>query len=439
MRATLDRLTETGTHLRAVEDNNTSAIGSLFDDVLDKAAVADRTAPIQVNAATRSGAIAEQLKGIFDNISGAELTVAVDGHDHFAATTKGDPELIIVEVDPSAAADLDRVVQIVEWAAGDVPVIVTCDDTSMTTCRQLMRMGVADVLPQPIAEEDVLGSLSAMAGKLGGHRTPKSADRHDRLGKVISFARACGGAGATTIALESAAYLHRRGESVASVCVLDFDVQYGDVAVSMDLRPRAGIYQILEYPARLDLGLLESCMSRHESGVDVLASPSEIIPMHALDVDTAKRIVRLAQRKYDYVVVDMPHAWTDWTAHVLAMSDLVVMVLPVTVAGVHRTLRTLQLMSDQKLSALPTALVANRVNDSWRFTGRLKETERALGTSIPYTIRGDWKNVSAARDRGVFVADVAAKSKVVTDVANFLESVIDRFHLEQSREAPAMV
>lgn len=414
--------------LRVIDSQSEKSGNSVSAPSTIKIGFADRhNRALRVLGVAQSGQTADDMVAAFDGIGDVELNVTLAGPSAISQRDGQDLfDLLLVEIDPTDQSDLEHLRHAVHGYGGDAPILATCKDASMPVCRQLMRIGVADIIPQPIARGDLVASLPAIIDKVH----VKKGTGGERQGKVLSFLRANGGAGTTTIALESAAYLRKRFSGQGgTVCVLDLDLQFGDVAVAMDLSPSTSIYQILETPARLDGELLRSCMSRHESGIWVLAASPDVIPMTALDSETAKKLIRVARQQFDFVIVDLPYSWMDWTAHVLAASDLVSLVMPMTVSGVHHTLRTLRVMQEQRLTGLPIAIVGNRVADTWRVTGRIKEIERALGRSIAATIRGDWKSASAARDRGVFVADAAPKSKVVADIAKFMESAVEQYQL----------
>lgn len=93
-------------------------------------------------------------------------------------------------------------------------------------------------------------------------------------GAVVTFMRASGGMGATTLAINAAYALTRSTDAVPPrVCVLDLDPQFGNVALYLDLGYGRGIVDIIRSPSRLDGELLRGAMLQHHSGMHVLTAP----------------------------------------------------------------------------------------------------------------------------------------------------------------------
>ena len=273
---------------------------------------------------------------------------------------------------------------------------------------------------QPISQLDVRNALNVAVSKLS---QPIAAD-----GKAVTFLRSCGGAGATTLAVQTALSLARMDRKDAKrVCLIDFDLQNGNVALALDLQENVGVQQILESPSRLDGDFLLGSILRHRSGIDVLAAPDRIIPLNAMTGDTAYEILDMAKSVYDYVVVDMPLAWTDWTSYVLGASHLVALVTDINVTSVQRCRRILNLIAEQELDDVPLPILANRFKGGFSAKARKRQAEKALGTPIAHYIRPDAETAGAARDRGVVLGDVKKKSVIEKDVDSFVEYVHDRF------------
>jgi pilus assembly protein CpaE len=299
-------------------------------------------------------------------------------------------------------------------------VLATAEQADFEGIRRLMRMGVADFIPQPMSQVDVRNALNVALSKLS---QPVSAD-----GKIITFLRSCGGAGATTIAVQAAqtlAHMHRKEPK--RVCLIDFDLQFGNIALSLDLEENVGIQQILESPSRLDGDFFLGSILRHRSGIDVLATPERIIPLNAMSGDTAYEIVDMARSIYDYVVVDMPLAWTDWTSFVVGTSHVVGLVTDINVTAVQRCRRLLNLIAEQELDDIPLTIIANRFKGGFSAKSRKRQAEKALGAPITHFIRADAEVACAARDRGVVLSEVKKRSVIEKDIESLVQHIHDNF------------
>ncbi|MFQ5772985.1 MAG: CpaE family protein [Kiloniellaceae bacterium] len=376
---------------------------------------------MNVIAVMRSSASGAALRSACAGVNGARVNL----HLGTLAEVMGeipavrDPDVLLVEVDPRDAGEMARLQSILRARFPAVPVVATAAEASLQDIRQLMRLGVVDFVPQPIQRTDLAGALDYAASVRQGAREPGPA-----LGQTIGFMKAGGGVGATTLAVQSACALAARAKpSGRSVCLLDLDVQFGAAALYLDLDDRVGLTDLLEAPERLDGELLRSVMGRHDSGLDVLAAPREVVALDSLTPEFVAGCLDLARRAYATVVVDLPMAWTPWSHNAVQCCDLVVLVTQLTVAGIRQAKRQLETMQAHGLQDVPVRLALNRYRKGWGRSARLKEAERALGRRFDHFVPSDFKIVSEAINQGVPLSRVRKRSKVEIGVHELLDGL----------------
>ena len=326
------------------------------------------------------------------------------------------PDLLLVDVAFDEGGDLNELSHLLRDHASDMAVVATAQDQNFEGVRRLMRMGVSDFIPQPINPIDVRGAVEVATSKLT--QRPRGVD-----GVVFSFIRSCGGAGATTLAIQAAAELAGDRKDPKRVCLIDFDLQLGNIAIALDIKDNVGLRQIIENPDRLDDEYIMGAVTHHSSGIDILAAPDVILPMEAMTPELAEQIMFWARRHYDFVVIDMPHAWTNWTGYVLGASDLITLVTEVSVTAMQRCKRQFDILAQQELEDVPLAVVVNRFKQNLTTKSRAKQAESALGRRIDYFIRPDASTANAARDQGVLLREIKRKSAIEKDMSKFLAEV----------------
>jgi pilus assembly protein CpaE len=319
-------------------------------------------------------------------------------------------DALLVDVDIHDAQDMDALGRLTAEAAGaGVPVLVTTTDLSAATVRRLLRDGIADFIPQPLDRRDVLDALQNIGRQKG--RNPNA---EPPRGRLLTFSRASGGAGATTLAVNVAHGLARpRGPRRADVCLIDLDLHFGTAALQLDLGQTAGLLDIVRAPERLDAALFSSSLVEHRSGLRVLPAPSAPMPLEALRPDLVEALLELARSQFDYVVVDLPIALTQWTETVLHHSDLVYLVTQLNVPAVRQLRRLLDVIEETGLYNLPVQLVLNRLQGSFGWSSGVKrrQAEKALGRPFDYCIRDQFEILNEAANRGCPVLDVRRYSR----------------------------
>nr|WP_255696776.1 AAA family ATPase [Sandaracinobacteroides sayramensis] len=301
---------------------------------------------------------------------------------------------------------------------GQLPVIAAVDGLTVADTRTLLRAGALDVLPLPFTAEELRQAVEPArrparpAASRGAPQQPR------RQGKVVAFLGTTGGAGVTSVATQ----LGILWAANAKVCCIDFDVQFGNAALLMDLRPSLHLGHLIEDAERLDPDLLQSVAMAHPSGMALVACPSEMMPLDIVSIEFVDRLLRLATQVYDVVLVDLPSAWTEWTVRVLQRADTIAMVTGLGVPGLHQARRQLEVIEANGLMP-KLKIVANRVQKGLFGKVDLKETEAVLGRKVEFTLADDPAAVSAANDEGRSLKEVKPSSRVLKDLKALAESL----------------
>lgn len=344
-------------------------------------------------------------------------------------------DVLLLEVDPHDQGDIEALDQIVNKLFPDVPVLGTATNATVQDVRQLMRIGVVDFVPQPILRSDLLAAL-----ELAARRRAQTGSGRGPRGKVISFLKACGGSGATTLAVQSGCILAQaRQASGEAVCLIDLDVQFGTAALYLDLDNRMSIGDLLESPERLDAELFATVTSKHESGLRVMAAPRDTITLDSVTSKFMKACLRVARENFAYTLLDLPMAWTAWSYLALAQSDLVFVVTQCSVAGIRQAKRQVQTMMAEGLSDANVRIVLNRYDKGWGKAISLKEAEKALGRRVDYCVGNDYKLVSEALNQGVALSEIKKRSGVEKGIRAMIENSITAMTEGEQRAEPQFI
>jgi len=305
-------------------------------------------------------------------------------------------DVIFLDID---TGDKDQMRALAQFAAeaGTAPIVVTAARLDVASMREFMRIGLTDVLPQPLVGQDVVDALRGAAERRPVAVLPPEREDDRPASFVVSFLKSGGGVGATSLAVQAAAALGR-DKTAASLCLLDFDIQFGSAALLMDAEQHIGVVELARDLTRFDGALLRGAMVRPYQRFDLLAAPSSIYPVSELDAEAVVTILRTARREYREVIVDLPTLWSDWVLATLANSDAIVLVVQLTVPSLRRAKRQIEMLQIELLDHVPLYVVANRTATGM-FGSKdipLKDAAKALGRAIDATIPDDPAMRSAA-------------------------------------------
>lgn len=316
----------------------------------------------------------------------------------------------IVEV----AADVPESVQRFQTLAkrSRTPLIAAVYEAPLALVRSLIRSGAHDVLPLPIDLAEIEASLAPLRDKLAQE---SMAEAH--RGKLVAVIKSAGGAGATSLLGQLAIrHAEREASSGRQTCLIDFDVQFGDAAFQLGLRPKLSLADLFEAGSRLDGDLLRATVTEHPSGLKVIAAPPDMMPLESLADDQVLDIVDLATAEFATVFLDLPTNWANWSLSMLARSDLVLLVTEISIPALRQARRQLDLIRSQDLGDLEIRVVANRCQSGLFSNIRPADVRKALGYDVAYTVAEDDAVMRAAADRGVPIAEIKRKSAVGRDI-----------------------
>jgi pilus assembly protein CpaE len=204
-------------------------------------------------------------------------------HDVVIIDLDGNPELALNIVE-SICDDGSRTV-IVFSAQADQELVVRC-----------MRAGARELLVLPISAADMADALARITVRLPGAHPARR-----KSGHLFVFIGAKGGCGVTTIASIFAVLLAQ--ESRDKTLLIDLGIPLGDVAINLGISAKFSTDSAFQDSSRLDTNFLASLLTRHSSGLFVLAAPGEF-PRTEVTVDTVNKLLAVARQSFDYVVVD---------------------------------------------------------------------------------------------------------------------------------------
>lgn len=279
--------------------------------------------------------------------------------------------------------------------------------------RRLFRAGARDVLAPPVTNDQIMSALSEAIGPL---------DNGEARGAVLGIVKASGGVGATTLAVNIAGYFANPPQGKKEprpdpvrVAILDFDLQFGDAALALDIIPRKDLTEILRTPKRFDAHFLDGVVERHRSGAHLLSAPQSIVPLEAIDASVALSIVDVAASRYDFVILQFPAAWTDWTGALLRRAERLLLVSAPTVRGVAGARRILDAAAEMNVDPAAWSIAFNRLNSILEGGDIVDQARRSLGAKVIGTLSED-AAVRAAGDRGRLIWESAPNARFAKEL-----------------------
>lgn len=365
-------------------------------------------------------ASASRLAELADGVAGGQVSalslVAVPDGEPVPADVVAAARVLVVAVDHASPASMARVGQI-RAARADLPLIVALADASMAQVRTLVRQGVSDVASLPFDCDELISRILdvSAAGAMPGH---------GHLAPMIALVGGTNGGGATTALTHLAAELAGMGER--KCCVIDLDLQFGDVAAYLGESPALSVVDLLEAGDRLDAEFMRSAAKETGHGFTILSAPHAIAPLEGVDIDQLLRLLEIARREYDLVLLDLPANWTNWTLSAALASNEILLLTDQSLAGLRQARRMIEMFAAVGLTRSRIRLVVNRVEKKLFQSISVNDVADALGCDVWATLAEDGAAIQTAQDQGMLAGEVNRRSRFVGDIRKLAEQVAAR-------------
>jgi pilus assembly protein CpaE len=359
-----------------------------------------------------SGAAGDAAALVGTRVAGFPLTLNLVGDtDWINPDEVSSAAAALIQVDRDQPSSVKRFQTLA--ASTKTPLIAAAYDPPLAFVRSLIRAGARDVVPLPLDMVDLETSLAPIAESL----VKREEAEHARHAKVVCVIKSLGGVGATSLLSQlGIRFAQQEARFSREACLIDLDVQFGDAAFQLGLRPTLTLADLIEAGSRLDGDLLRAATTLHPSGLHVIAAPPTMMPLESLTSDQLLDIVENAAREFGTVLVDLPTNWTNWSLSLLARSDLILLVTQMNIPSLNRAKRQLELMRGQELEDLDVRIVVNRLEKGFMRTIRLSDVRDGLGLDVSYTIANDHAVMRSAIDRGVPIDEIKRKSAIGKDL-----------------------
>lgn len=305
------------------------------------------------------------------------------------------PHVVCLELGPDTG-EAQRIAA--EIAAGSADTLVVGfyrpeefggSDALATTLVQLMRTHVRDFVRRPVSSTE-LEALFRRHLAVGERKVTTR-------GRVISFISNKGGVGKTTLSLNVACRLARQRPD--RVLLIDAALQHGADCELLGLRPEATLRDAALQIERLDERLLRVLSTQHPSGLRVLAAPANAIEAAAVSEQAMARILSVARRSFDYVVVDTFPLIDSTTIAILDLSDSVFVTLNSFVPSVLGVSELLGVLGQLGVPDERIRVVLNHTHPSFRGSLRGVDVADRLGHDIDFVVPYS-RNVMTATNSG---------------------------------------
>jgi pilus assembly protein CpaE len=344
-------------------------------------------------------------------------------------------EVVLVDIEPQDMQRAIRAIELIHGNTSDIVIFAIGPMSDPTTIVSAMRAGAREYLERNSSVEGLVEAFGRFSASRSKNRNTAGRAR------VFTFTNAKGGAGATTIAVNTAIALQ---EQHSGVLLVDF-APLGHTSLHLNARPSFGIADALQNLHRMDTSLLQGLLTMCKGGLQLLAGPQEPYIAAPTAAELA-RLFDLLVSQFRYVVVDCSGRM-DATARLLSdLSNAVLVVAQTDVVSLWSAGR-MRTFLEEGGGRDRVRLVLNRYKKIPGFDD--EDVETATNCKLLWKVPNNYQSISPAIDKGVPVAfqenvDVArsyrALATALADASTPVEGSMDLVYQQDksdSKKKPA--
>jgi pilus assembly protein CpaE len=154
--------------------------------------------------------------------------------------------------------------------------------------------------------------------------------------------------------------LSRRGKQV---CIIDLDLSFGDVAITLQLVPQHTIADATESEEHLDFSMLHTLLTPFDESLSILAAPTQPEGRDRISPNLVRSVIDTLRRHFDYIIIDTPPGFDDQVLGAFDETDECIIVATLDVPTIKNTKVAMETLDLLNLVPGNRHLVLNRADE----------------------------------------------------------------------------
>ena len=362
---------------------------------------------------------AASLREIVGSLPGFSITGEIDRWDASDGALLQDlrqrqPDVCIIDFDNNREAAVARAEQIKNTMPA-IAVFALASESRPENIIEAMRSGCSEYLLKPPARERVVEALVKNEQKKRERGVPA------KRGKAYAFVGVKGGTGVTVLATHLATRAARRG---IKTLLIDQHPALGDISVYLNLgKHQYHFYELVHNVHRLDSELLEGFVTKHSSGLHVLAAPDSFGATGRPSEKALESTLDFLREEYELVIIDCAPGLDSYNVGSIDRADAVYLVAAPELPSVRNLVRYLEHLTRFDCPPEKTRIVINRYDK--RSAIRDDQIEKTIRMPISFLVPNSYAEVVGAINSGTPVP-ANAKTELAIMIEQWVDTLVDK-------------
>ena len=346
---------------------------------------------------------------------------AADGQEAVNQTEKLSPDILLMDIN-MPVMDGITATETISLKYPKAAIIIMSVQGEQEYLKKAMVAGAREYMVKPFSTDELVNTIRKVYDFEQKRRVqlaePSMVRDMQRDPQLIAVFSTKGGVGKTTIATNLAVGLAK--ETRKKVVIVDLDLQFGDVAVMLNVIPKRTITELIQDINQMEPELLESYLVTHPTGVKVLPCPTRPEYAELITGSHVEKILSILKQRYDYIVIDTPPLFHETTLTALDLCHQILLIVATDLPTIKNVKLGLEVLDSLHLKG-KVKLVLNRSSSDIGI--RCEDMEESLGLKVAAHVPSDGRTVITSVNKGTpfIVTDPGTKiSESIEELARMV-------------------
>lgn len=332
------------------------------------------------------------------------------------------PNLLIVESSAHSATMVNQIDELAGNCEEGVQVMVVGATNDIALYRQLVARGVSEYLVPPIEPVQMVRSIGNM------FTDPDS----PFVGKSISVIGAKGGVGASTVAHNLAWALAENAR--VNTSLVDLDLSFGTTSLDFNHETQQTVADALLAPDRTDDAVISRLLAKATDRLSLFTAPASVGQIMDIDAQSYSMVIEGVRRLMPYVVLDLPHGWSDWIYNTLITSDEVILVCQPDLASLRNGKNMIDHLKTKRPNDNPPRLIINMAGVPKRPEIPVKDFAAAIEVEPEIILPFEPQLFGTASNKGQMISETDPQAKASLAI-DHLASILSGRETQQPQKS----
>jgi pilus assembly protein CpaE len=347
---------------------------------------------------------------------------AENGEEAIFISKEAKPDIVLMDINMPVLDGIKATREIC-LSVPETTVIIMSVQNEQEYLKKAMAAGARGFLTKPFSGEDLVRTIINIYDLEAKRREKTSLPKtsEEIKSKIITVFSTKGGVGKTTISSNLAVCLSRTTRK--KVALIDLDLQFGDVAIMLNLSVKNTISELIKEINQADEEILEDYLVTHFSGVRVLPAPIKPEYSEYITSNHVQKILNILKQNYHYIIVDTSASFHETVLTSLDMSDKILFISTLDLPTIKNIKSGLDVMESLHYKNEKIKIILNKASEQYGI--KFKDFETTLKQSIWSYIPEDSQTVITSANKGFPFVMTRSETKVAKSIMQIANDLIN--------------